>query len=81
MVDDVGGFHHARGAGLFLSGIEVAIETREIAAGDFEPEFVSREENVASGPKIDGDVINLAGIRELWFFLRIAIAQAQDAFR
>jgi hypothetical protein len=42
---------------------------------------VSGEENIAGRPKIDAEVIDFARVCKFRFLLRIAIAQAQSAFR
>ena len=80
MVDDVGGFNHMRSTRLILTRVQVAIESREVAAGNLEPEFVPCKENVARGPKINGNVVDAPGISKFRFLLRIAIAQAQNTF-
>src|SRR6266849_6083212 len=56
MINDIRRFDHARGAGLLFAGVQVAVEAREIAAGNFEPQLVAREENIARGPQVHGDV-------------------------
>src|SRR6266481_5237341 len=81
MINDIRRFDHARGAGLLFAGVQVAIEAREIAAGNFQPQLVAGEENIARGPQVHGDVIRLARIRQLRFFLRIAVAQPQNSAR
>src|SRR5207244_1720988 len=52
VINQVGGFHHARGASLFFAGVHVAVEAREITAGDFQPELVPRQEHIAGSPQI-----------------------------
>src|SRR5277367_7175440 len=81
MVNDVGGLDHSRSARLNLAGVEVSIETREIAARNFEPQFVSSEEDVARRPEIDADVIRLAGIGKLRLLLRTSVTHTQDSAR
>ena len=41
VVDDVGCFDHVRSMRLILTGIQVSIKSREVAAGNLEPQFVS----------------------------------------
>ena len=36
-----------------LPSVEVAIKSREVAAGEFEPEAVAGAEDIARGPKVD----------------------------
>src|SRR6202140_5582698 len=81
VVNDVGCFHHLRPPRLILARIQVSIKSREVAAGNLEPQFVSGQEDIARRPQINADVINLSRICEFRFLLRIAVAQAQNAFR
>jgi hypothetical protein len=81
MVDDVCCFDHVRSTRLILTGIQVTIKSREVAAGNLEPQFVSWQENIARRPKIYANVIDLPGISKFRFLLRIAVAQAQNTFR
>ena len=81
VINHVGGFDHPRGARLLFAGIQVAVEPRIIAAGNFQAQSVSGEKDIAGGPQIQGDVIRLSGVRQLRLFLRIAIPQPQDSFR
>ena len=37
VINHVRGFDHARGTGLLFAGIQVAVEARKIAAGNFQP--------------------------------------------
>ena len=50
VINHVGGFDHARGAGLFFARIHVSVEAREIAAGDFQPQLMPRQEHIAGSP-------------------------------
>lgn len=81
MVDDVGCFDHVRSTPLILSGIQVSIKSREVAAGNLEPQFVSWQENIARRPQIYANVIDLPGISKFRFLLRITVAQAQNTLR
>ena len=81
MVDEVGGSNHVRSTALILARIQVSIKSREVAAGNLEPQFVSGQENIAGCPKIDADVIDLARIPEFRFLRGIAVAHAKNAFR
>ena len=47
-----------------LTRIEIAIEAREIAAGDFQSYRVAAQKHVASCPKIYRYLVNLARIHE-----------------
>ena len=69
MVDDVCCFNHVRSARLVLAGIQVSVESREVAAGNLKPQFVSWEENITRRPKIHADVIDLSGISKFRFLL------------
>ena len=59
--DGVGGFHESCVIGGALSGIQVAVEAREVAAGDFKPDAVAFQKDFACGPEIDLVLVDLAG--------------------
>jgi len=65
--------------GLVGAGVQVAVEAREIAAGDFEPDDVALLEGVGGGPEVDGNFVDLIGIDEVGLFIGIAVTHAQDA--
>ena len=44
--------------------VGVAIEAREVAAGDLQPDPVSRLEDVAGGPEINGVAIHAARLHQ-----------------
>ena len=69
MVDDVCCFDHVGPTRLILARIQVSIKSREIAAGNSEPQFVSWHENVARRRKIQSDVIDLPGMSKFRFLL------------
>jgi len=80
--DGVGGFHHFGGGGGVFAGVEVAVEAGEVAAADFEADFVALEEDVAGGPHVDLVLVDFAGGDELGRGLGgFAILGAEDAFR
>lgn len=55
---------HRAGEFDFFSRIKIAIETRKIAAGDFQAQRVAFKKHVAGGPEIDGDLVDLPGIHQ-----------------
>src|SRR6266849_1850394 len=81
VVDDVCCFDHVRSTRLILTGIQVSIKSREVAAGNLEPQLVSWQENITCRPKVYVNVINLPRTSKFRFLLRIAVAQAQNTFR
>ena len=73
-------FDHARGAGLEFAGIQVSVEAREIAAGDFEAKFMAGQENVAGGVHFNFDFVDFARVRQFGSCPGIAVTQAKDSF-
>ena len=53
----------------FLSGVQVPVEAREIAAADLEAQSMTWMEYVAGRPKVDYKFIGLAWIHEFRGFL------------
>ena len=60
MEDGVGGLHDSGVAGCALAGVQIAIEAREVAAGDFQANAMAFQEDVAGGPEIDLVLVDLA---------------------
>ena len=69
VINHVRGFDHARGAGLFLAGVQVAVEAREVTARYFEAQLVSCQEDVACGPEVDRELVDFTRIHELGLLL------------
>lgn len=65
VVDRVGRADWVAAGCVVLSCIQIAIKAREIAAADFQADAMSRPENVAGGPEVEGDLVRLAGVQEL----------------
>ena len=63
----------------FFAGIEIAIEAREIAAGNLQAQGVAAEKHVGGGPEIEGNFIDLARIHQGGVFRGTTIAHAQNA--
>lgn len=81
MVDDVGCFDRARSECLISTRVQVSIKSREVAAGNLEPQFVTYLKDIVCRPKIHADVIDIPGICKFRFLLRVAVAQAEHAIR
>jgi hypothetical protein len=64
----------------FFPGIEIAIEAREITAGNLQAQRVPVEKDVARGPEIDGDFIDLPGVYQSGVLGGSMVAHAQDTF-
>ena len=62
-----------------LPSVEVAIKAREVAAGEFEPEAVAGAEDIARGPKVDGEPISLPANERSRGDLGIPVASTEDA--
>ncbi len=56
------GLHEVRIVGAAFAGVQVAIEAREVAAGDFEPDPMALQKDVAGGPEVDLVLVDLAGV-------------------
>src|SRR5258707_6379326 len=80
VIDGVGGGQHFCGGCLVFAGVEVAVEARKIAAGNFHAQAVAGEKDVAGGPEVYCDVVYFARLSQLRPLDRIAIAQAENAF-
>src|SRR5262245_24145140 len=69
----------ARGRGLVFAGVQVAIEAREVAGGDLDPDAVAGQEHVAGGPEVDGEAGDLVRDERCGSLARVAVAGADDA--
>jgi len=58
--DGVGGASPLGGSGRGFARVQIAIETREIAAGNFQADAMACAKNVAGGPEIDSEGVDLA---------------------
>ena len=74
MEHGVGGSYPFGRTGGELTIVEVPVETREIAAGEFEAQAVARAEDVTRSPKVDRERIHLPGSEESRSDLRVAVA-------
>src|SRR4051794_25814150 len=61
------------------AGIEVAVDSREVAGRDVEADTVAGREDVARGPEVDSDLAYLTRFHEHRAFNGIAVPGAQDA--
>ena len=71
--------HHAGVRSDGLTGVGVAVEAGEIAAGDLEPYPMPFLEQVAGGPQVDGVLVDLVRLDWLRRLARMAVASAYDA--
>src|SRR5256885_7124648 len=65
---------------LVVAGIEISVETRKIAAADFEPEPVAFAKYVAGRPQIHDELVDLARVHQLRLLAGIAIARPYNSF-
>src|SRR5882724_725756 len=79
VVGGIRSFNPSRSSFRILASIEVAIEAGEVATGNFQPQAMSGEKDVASGPDVDSELVNISWLHEFRFFLRGAIPRAQDS--
>jgi len=77
--DDVRGLNPRGGVRRELPSVEVAIKAREVAAGEFDPEAVPSAEDIARGPKINGEQISLPANEESRCGFGIPVASTEDA--
>src|SRR5438552_10658947 len=75
VINHVRGFDHSRRAGLLFSRVQVAVEAREVAAGNLQPQFVPCEKHIARRPQIHRNVIRLTRVRQFRLLLRIPVTQ------
>src|SRR5258708_7421057 len=59
--------------------IWIAVEAREVAAGNLQPYAMALEEHVAADPGVDRYLVGLSRRGRRGLFERVAIAQPQDA--
>jgi hypothetical protein len=78
--DGVGGGGPLGRSGSAFAGVEIAIEARKVAAGDFQADAVAGAEDVTGGPEVDREMTYLAGRERCGRQLRVAIFGAKDAF-
>ena len=76
----VGGNGHFGGVRGGLASVQIAVETREIAARNFQAKTMAGAEQVAGGQQIDGERIDLAGNERRGRFLGATITGAKNAF-
>src|SRR6267378_7278501 len=74
-----GGDKGARESDLFPR-VEIAIEAREIAAGNFQAQRVAAQKDVARGPKIEGYFVDLSRVHQNGMLGGSAVAHAKDTF-
>ena len=64
----------------FFPRIEIAIEAREIAAGNLQPQRVTAQKDVARGPKIEGYFVDLSRVHQNGMLGGSTVAHAKDTF-
>src|ERR1700731_2546185 len=74
-----GGDKGARESDLFPR-IEIAIEARKIAAGNFQAQRVTAQKDVARGPKIEGYFVDLSRVHQNGMLGEPTVAHAKDTF-
>ena len=79
VVDGIRSFDPARSTFWIVAGVEIAIEAREIATGDFQPQAMSGKKDVAGGPHVDIELVDISWLHELRLLLGGAIARPQDS--
>src|SRR5579864_2642184 len=81
VINRVGGCDRLSGRRWILAGVQVSVETREVAAADLESKAVALAKQVAGGPQVDGEFVGLTGIQEGRFLLGLAVTRSYNAFR
>ena len=81
MVDCVIRLQQSRGLAWILSSVQIAVKTRKIAAGNFQPQLMTGQEDIAGSPEIDGELINLSRVHEFGFCLGTSVAHPENAVR
>ena len=73
--------HHARGMEGPLTGIQIAIKPREVAAGNVEPNPMAPLEKITCRPQEDRVVVHVARLDQLAIFRATAIPRTHNAVR
>src|ERR1043165_9292466 len=61
--------------------VQVAIETREVAARDLDPDAMTSFKVIAGGHRLQGDFVNFPGLHPgVWLVVTVAITHALDRF-
>jgi hypothetical protein len=79
MIDSLPGFHHSRSAKCLLTRIQIPVETREIAAGDVDPDAMPGFEDIARRPQINRVFVNRARLDRLGLFRGVTKARAKGS--
>ena len=78
-VDAAGGGAFAARFAFCLATVGVAVEMREVAARDVQPQAVAFFEQVAGGERLDHDFYHFAGLQQFRLCPAVAVAAADDA--
>ncbi len=62
-----------------FAGVRIDIKTREVAAGDIDPDTVAFLEDVGRWERFDQELIGLAGLHELLLLRRVPVPCPKDA--
>src|SRR6266550_2768972 len=79
VINRIRGWHRFPVEANSLAGIQVSIETREVAAADFQPQTVSLKKDIRRGPQVNAELVYLAWIHELRLLLGTPIACANNS--
>ena len=79
VIDGVGGFDPTQSAFWILASVEVPIEAREVAAGNLQAQAMSGKKDIAGGPHVDSELIDISRLHEFGFLLGVAVARPQDS--
>src|SRR5215831_1156311 len=63
-----------------LTGVRIAVELREVAAGDIDANAMAGKEDVAGADQVDGQLVDPSGLQRNWPRWALAIAGSQNAF-
>jgi hypothetical protein len=61
------------------TGIQISIETREIAAADFKPQYVPFAKNIARSPQVELEFVYLPRVHQLGLLLGIPVTRSNDS--
>ena len=81
VVDGLAGLQHTHGTHCHFPCIQVAIETREVAAGDIYSNLMSFLKQITGCPKIDRVFGDFSRCEQLGFSSRVPITSPNNAVR
>src|SRR5712691_5369536 len=80
MIDRIRGGHRFTSRRGVLTGVQITVKTREVAAADLESHPVPFAKEITGGPQVESEFVRLAGIQERGLLLGLEIARPDNSF-